>query len=342
MLKLTAIRSGWCLMALALSACTVLKQPPVATEAANDSDKTVATANNPYGTAPYTPPATDAPPYVTANNGVPPVSASYPIGSTYVPNYAPVDMTAASYTVQRGDTVFNIAKRFQINQNDLRSWNNIIDNNVKIGQTLRVKPLGYVAPTRVPQPAAVNQPAPVAVTTAPVSTPAPAPVAAPIATPAPVSTPVITTPAPATVPTDTKTLSTTKIKQAVAKGSVRNVSGIEWQFPTNGNILQTFNVNTKGIDFGGKAGQPIWAAADGKVVYAGSGLRGYGNLIIIQHNQVYLTAYGHNQNLMVTEGQQVKRGQQIATMGSSDAKSTQLHFELRENGTPKDPELFLP
>ena len=92
----------------------------------------------------------------------------------------------------------------------------------------------------------------------------------------------------------------------------------------------------------GTAGQAVVSAADGKVVYAGSGLRGYGNLVIVQHNPTFLTAYGHNQSLLVKEGQTVKRGQSIARMGSSDAPRTQLHFEVREGGKPVNPTNYIP
>ena len=95
------------------------------------------------------------------------------------------------------------------------------------------------------------------------------------------------------------------------------------------------------MDIAGTAGQAVVSAADGKVVYAGSGLRGYGNLVIVQHNQTFLTAYGHNQNLLVKEGQTVKRGQTIARMGNSDADRTKLHFEVRQNGKPVNPTQFV-
>ena len=98
----------------------------------------------------------------------------------------------------------------------------------------------------------------------------------------------------------------------------------------------------KGIDIGGKPGDPVLAAADGLVVYAGSGLRGYGNLVIVKHNATYLTAYAHNQTLVVKENQAVKRGQRIAEMGSTDATRVQLHFEIRKLGKPVDPARLLP
>ena len=101
-------------------------------------------------------------------------------------------------------------------------------------------------------------------------------------------------------------------------------------------------VRNKGYDIAGKAGDPVLAAADGRVVYAGAGLRGYGNLIILKHNNTFLTAYAHNQALLVKEDQTVRRGQKIAEMGNTDADSVKLHFEIRKQGKPVDPSQYLP
>jgi len=301
MLKKTAIRSGWCMLVLALAACTGLKQPAAPTEAGGTTDSPAVTnADNPYGSAPYTPP----PPSNVDNNP----SVSTTVSTGYVPNYSPVDITAANHTVQRGDTVYNISKRYQITQDNLRSWNNLVDDNIKLGQVLRVKPAGYVATAGT--------------TTTTVTT----------------VTPQVNTPKATTTTTVTNTTTT----KSTTTETVKNSSGIDWLRPTAGKILQGFGGSSKGIDFGGNMGQPVVSAAAGKVVYAGNGLRGYGNLIIIQHNQVYLTAYGNNQKILVKVGEQIKRGQQIATMGNTDAKRTQLHFELRQNGQPQDPAKFLP
>jgi lipoprotein NlpD len=98
----------------------------------------------------------------------------------------------------------------------------------------------------------------------------------------------------------------------------------------------------KGIDIGGRAGEPVMASADGKVVYAGAGLRGYGNLIILKHNNTFLTAYAHNQTLLVREDQTVRKGQKIAEMGSTDTDRVKLHFEIRRQGKPVDPARYLP
>lgn len=119
---------------------------------------------------------------------------------------------------------------------------------------------------------------------------------------------------------------------------------VAWIWPTQGGaVIAGFNANTnKGLGIGGKAGDPVFAAAAGRVVYAGSGLRGYGNLIILKHNNTYLSAYAHNQTLLVKEDQTVKQGQKIAEMGSSDSDRVKLHFEIRRQGQPVDPSRFLP
>ena len=116
-----------------------------------------------------------------------------------------------------------------------------------------------------------------------------------------------------------------------------------WAWPAAGSVLAGFEEGrSKGLAIGGKAGDPVLAAADGRVVYAGSGLRGYGNLVIVKHNATFLSAYAHNQALLVKEDQLVRRGQRIAEMGSSDAERVQLHFEIRRQGRPVDPARMLP
>ena len=114
-------------------------------------------------------------------------------------------------------------------------------------------------------------------------------------------------------------------------------------WPATGSLIAGFDeARNKGYDIGGKAGDPVIAAADGRVVYAGAGLRGYGNLIILKHNNTFLTAYAHNQTLLVKEDQNVRRGQKIAEMGSSDTDRVKLHFEIRRQGKPVDPAKYLP
>ena len=308
-----------------LGACA-LTQPPAPVVSGNGAGygnnyggNTTAADSNPYGAQPYSPPAATqsadttpyTPPATTSTPYTPPATSAAPAGgSGYTPSYAPVDPNATQHTVVRGDTVYNIARRYRISQDNLRAWNNLSDNNINIGQVLRVKPAGYTPPATAQTP--------------------------------PPATPPRTTPAPAPTPAPSANTAATPAATPSVSGSTRSAAGITWQRPTAGNILTRFGGSEKGINIGGTAGQPVVAAADGKVVYSGSGLRGYGNLIIVQHNQTYLTAYGHNQRLLVREGQIVRRGQSIATMGNSDSQRVQLHFELRKNGQPVDPLQYIP
>mgnify|MGYP000392324650 CR=1 FL=1 len=309
MLKKTAFYAVPAALALLVGACTTQQPAPVV--AGTSGGGSAASSSNPYGATPYEPNAGNNPaesaPYT------PPASQSYPAASSggYIPSNAPVDINAATHTVVRGDTVYNIAKRYQITQDNLRAWNNMADNTISVGQVLRVKPAGYTAPAGSAATSAARTQPPVASS----------------ATPNVPSTPQANTSRVAT-PATTPTVST---------GGVRNTGGITWQRPTAGNVITKFGGANKGVDIAGNPGQPVVAAADGKVVYAGSGLRGYGNLVIIQHSPTFLSAYGHNQSLLVNEGQTVKRGQTIAKMGNSDASRTQLHFEVRQNGKPVNP-----
>jgi lipoprotein NlpD len=126
-------------------------------------------------------------------------------------------------------------------------------------------------------------------------------------------------------------------------GATAGDDNLAWIWPGNGQVLAGFDeAKNKGLDIAGASGDPVLAAAEGKVVYAGSGLRGYGNLIILKHNNTFLTAYAHNKALLVKEDQTVKKGQKIAEMGDSDADRVKLHFEVRRQGKPVDPARYLP
>ena len=130
---------------------------------------------------------------------------------------------------------------------------------------------------------------------------------------------------------------------APAPAALAAEDDVAFIWPAQGQLIGSFDdVKNKGLDIAGKAGDPILASADGRVVYAGAGLRGYGNLIILKHNNTYLTAYAHNQTLLVKEDQSVKKGQKIAEMGNSDADRVKLHFEVRRQGKPVDPAKYLP
>lgn len=144
-----------------------------------------------------------------------------------------------------------------------------------------------------------------------------------------VATPV--TPVPAVQP-----VGTTETARA------SDASVISWGWPTNGKIIQGFNASTKGIDLEGSPGDPVQAAADGKVMYAGNGVRGLGNLILLGHSNGFITAYAHNQELLVKTGQEITKGTKIASVGQTDTTSPRLHFEIRRRGTPVDPLAYLP
>ena len=126
-----------------------------------------------------------------------------------------------------------------------------------------------------------------------------------------------------------------------AKAEVVAEPGIRLSWPAKGKVTGEFNETNKGIDIAGKVGEPVLAAADGKVVYAGNSLRGYGNLVIVKHDNTYLTAYAHNSKLLVKEGDSVRKGQKIAEMGDTDTNAAKLHFELRVNGKPVNPTPYL-
>ncbi|WP_284620070.1 peptidoglycan DD-metalloendopeptidase family protein [Aquabacterium humicola] len=229
------------------------------------------------------------------------------------------------YTVKQGDTLIRIGLENGQNWRDVARWNGIENPNlIEVGQVLRVLPPNVdpnaVATRGVGSPRVEGRPLdakpPAAAASAPVAAAGSAPAAsAATAPPAPAA------PAAAKEPDD----------------------DLNWLWPATGPVAAPFEEGrSKGLAISGKAGDPVLAAADGRVVYAGSGLRGYGNLVIVKHNNTYLTAYAHNQTLLVKEDQVVRRGQRIAEMGSSDAERVQLHFEIRKQGKPIDPARLLP
>jgi lipoprotein NlpD len=231
------------------------------------------------------------------------------------------------YMVRRGDTLYSIAWQLGMNYRELASINGIRSPyTIYTGQRLRVNTA--LQPPAVQSAALQSRPAIQA------SSPAPAtPPAAPAAKPAP-------KPVPA-APTVTVSKSD---RAATQKASVPVYDG-KWVWPTRGRVLTQFRSSgpgKQGIDIGGHADQPVKAAANGKVVYAGSGLVGYGRLIIVKHNENLLSAYGHNNTLLVNEGEHVAAGQMIAKMGSSGTNRNELYFEIRKNGKPTDPLGFLP
>ena len=224
------------------------------------------------------------------------------------------------YTVKPGDTLIRIGLDNGQNWRDVVRWNGIENANlIEVGQVLRVLPPG-VDPNAV----AARGVAAAKVEARPLDAKPAIAAAAPAAASAPAAAPVTAAAATAT---------------AAREGD----DDLGWAWPASGTVLAGFEEGRqKGLAIAGKAGDPVLAAADGRVVYAGSGLRGYGNLVIVKHNNTYLTAYAHNQALLVKEDQAVRRGQKIAEMGSSDADRVQLHFEIRRQGRPIDPARLLP
>jgi len=220
-----------------------------------------------------------------------------------------------TYVVRPGDTLFKIAKAYGLEVNDLARWNNLSDpGQIRVGQVLQLSSAGGVPASRPASPSGATQSQPIPASGSTQPRPLDGQPAAQPSTPA-------SRPAP---------------PRAADAGLVN------WTWPASGPILQGFNANTKGIDIGGTAGDPVQAAADGKVMYSGNSVRGLGNLIIINHDNGFLTAYAHNRSLLVKTGQNVKRGAKIAEIGQTDAPSPRLHFEIRRQGTPVDPLQYLP
>lgn len=269
----------------------------------------------------------------------------------------------AVHLVRPGDTLYSIATRNGLPWQEVARLNGITPPyTIRVGQTLSLGGGGMaVAPApvvSVPQPAvmpAVVPPAgqpvqsqPVMVAPPVVSQPVVAPVVAPAVTAPPVGASVQPPkPAPAAVVASAPVAAPSAPVPARPQAPVTLGPVKSWQWPARGQVIRTFAPGnatnpSKGIDIAGQVGQPVVAAAAGEVVYAGSGLQGYGQLLLIRHNSTYVTAYGHNQRLLVQEGQMVRAGEKIAEMGSSGTDRVKLHFEIRKDGKPVDPQQLLP
>jgi lipoprotein NlpD len=243
------------------------------------------------------------------------------------------------YAVKPGDTLLRVALENGQNWRDIVRWNNLENPNaLEVGQVLRVLPPGVDATAAASKPVTASRVETRPLETRPLSGAAPA---ASATAPAPSAA---SAPAPAPAPTPVAVASQPAPAPAAAPSASRDADDdVAWAWPSTATVAAPFDdVRTKGLVFTGKAGDPVVAAADGRVVYAGAGLRGYGNLVIVKHNTSYITAYAHNQTLLVKEDQAVRRGQKIAEMGSSDAERVQLHFEIRRLGKPVDPARLLP
>lgn len=265
------------------------------------------------------------------------ISAPIRDGNGVQPPAAAVPVPAASqHTVRQGETLLGIARQYGVTLPDLVSWNMLTDpNQIHVGQSLRVTPpdggAGAVA-TAIPiapggaeMPAAGEGAGAVPLKQGPIGGRQPysdeawaklSPGAA------------VTPPTPVLPP---------------PQEAVKPTGDGQWRWPASGQVIAGYNeASNKGVDIGGKVGDPVYASAAGKVVYAGSGLRGYGKLVVIKHNQEYNSVYAHNDKLLVKEDDQVTQGQQIAELGNSESDRPKLHFEIRKQGKAVDPMTYLP
>ena len=276
-------------------------------------------------------PARQAPVVVSAQPGAPAAAAPGAVDTTAAKPPLPGAENAGKpgyYTVQKGDTLIRIGLDNGQPWRAIARWNGLENVNlIEVGQVLRVvPPVADLSGVSTRPVAAAGR-----VDSRPLEGRAPA--AASAASSGGTAAGVVATAAPAAP-------AAAAAAPAAARESEDEVSFI---WPAAGPVATAFEEGkNKGLAIVGKAGDPVLAAADGRVVYAGSGLRGYGNLIIVKHNATFLTAYAHNQSLLVKEDQAVRKGQKIAEMGSTDADRVQLHFEVRRLGKPVDPARLLP
>lgn len=259
------------------------------------------------------------------------------------------------YTVKRGDTLYRIALENGQDYRDVAIWNSITNPSaIKEGEVLRVVPPaapGAVADSGGVTASPVGTGAVVEARPLDQSAASPAPAAAganvkrePRVGKEPYSDEAYARLNKLGVGDAPKTADAkVEVKPEAAPAAPAGSDDVPWLWPSSAKLVGTFSeAGNKGYDFAGKAGDPVLAAGDGKVVYAGAGLRGYGELVIVKHNGTFLSAYAHNRKILVKEGQQVSRGQKIAEMGNTDADSVKLHFEIRKQGKPVDPAQYLP
>lgn len=215
------------------------------------------------------------------------------------------------YTVKPGDTLIRIGLETGQSWKDIARWNSIENANlIEVGQVLKVTASASASGSSVIDGAGV------------------------------VARPIVTT---AIVPTAAGASASRTAPTSASSPTAGGEDDVSFIWPSAGALIAGFDeARNKGYDISGKVGDPVLAAADGRVVYSGAGLRGYGNLIILKHNNTFLTAYAHNQTLLVKEDQSVRRGQKIAEMGNTDADRIKLHFEIRRQGKPVDPSRYLP
>jgi lipoprotein NlpD len=265
------------------------------------------------------------------------------------------------YTVRKSDTLYSIALDQGLDYRDLAQWNGITDPAViSVGQSLRLTAPAATATTAPLQTAPGVQARPLGET--PIASGTATAVALP---PAATASPPAATASPPVVAGGTVVSQPSAVRAPYSDQTYAQLSGatlglapkpdprpstgggddnVNWGWPSSGKIINSFNetATLKGIAIAGKLGQPVVASAAGRVIFSGMGIRGFGKLIVIKHNNTFLSVYGHNSQLLVKEGQNVTKGQKIAEMGSTDTDQVKLHFEIRRLGKPVDPVKLLP
>ena len=274
-----------------------------------------------------------------AQRGAPVVDRS--AASKPAPAAAKPDGRAAFYTVKKGDTLYSIALDNGVDHRELAQWNGIAPGGViRVGQTLRLTP-----------PASAAAPAAGPATSSAFKT-APGVQGRPLGDAVAAGDNVKTQPKAVRAPYSEQTYAQLASLKPDAAPKAEPQPGarpdgdaaVPWGWPASGKMISGFNesANLKGIAIAGKLGQPVLASAPGRVIFSGTGIRGFGKLIVIKHNETYLSVYAHNSELLVKEGQSVTKGQKIAEMGSTDTDQVKLHFEIRRYGKPVDPLKLLP
>jgi lipoprotein NlpD len=296
-------------------------------------------------------------PVVERRVAPPPVAETQAPAPTPEP---PVEKPIPTHTVKRGETLASIALQYGLDYRELAAWNNITNpNRLETGRVLVLAAPGGTAPVATAAPVTtplVTSSAPIEArplantqtakvepraTKAPFTDRALAQMNAAESGPSPLAgeaPPPIVATAPATAPV----APTPPMPEPEKTSPGTDREDVDWMWPAKGKVLASFSEASKGMDIAGRKGAPVVAAASGRVVYAGAGLRGYGKLVIIKHNETWLSAYAHNDNIVVKEQEDVRKGQKIAEMGSSDAEQVKLHFEVRRQGKPVDPVKVLP
>jgi lipoprotein NlpD len=325
--------------------------PPVTASATTAPVATAPAATPPTASTAQTtaPPRTGAPAESTSQKSAAPVPAT--TDEPIIKPYREGDWRPEFHVVKKGDTLYSIALDYGQDYRELAAWNKLEDPAlIRLDQRLRLFPPDSVGELAQPQAVPLEMPpAPPAVPVKtepkarklPYSEQALAQLKA--ATPRTASPPATApSPPPAAIPPTRRAVKApaTPIPKEGGSADVRLV----WEWPTQGKVIYGFGegTNQKGVGIDGRSGQAVLASAPGKVVYSGSGLRGYGKLIIIKHNTSYLSVYAHNSQILVKEGQSVAKGQKIAEMGNSDSDRVALHFEIRRLGKPIDPLQYLP